>query len=375
MASMDAFGAGDPQKRKPLPGEPGYEQGGGPGGGAQPADAFGAGGISPIAPVGDPPRPNNGVMTPVDTVGDPQRPNNGVTLPGAGMTPQDANAAGLGWVDQYNPNYGKPGFVGSTPAPTAPPAPGVTGDPQRPNNGVLLPATPGPTETTTTAPAPYKDALMKMLGDAQTPASLNDPALKAQSDAAAVGLTRGSEAARAQAAERLAAQGLSSSGAADAEYGGIAERQGEQQAGINAGLVGDAARQKLQSLQSALSMMGADINSAEGRALQQQIAETQAQIQREGMKQSGSQFDRQLAQQGSQFGTDADLRRLGITSQTDLGNRDLSLRDKLGTGGLNAEIMRLLMNDKQFGQNLGAQTGMYTAGLNQNALLQLLGGL
>jgi hypothetical protein len=33
----------------------------------------------------------------------------------ADMTPQEANAAGLGWVDKHNPNYGKTGFVGSTP--------------------------------------------------------------------------------------------------------------------------------------------------------------------------------------------------------------------------------------------------------------------
>lgn len=32
------------------------------------------------------------------------------------MSPQDAAAAGLGWVPENNPNYGKPGFVGSTPA-------------------------------------------------------------------------------------------------------------------------------------------------------------------------------------------------------------------------------------------------------------------
>jgi hypothetical protein len=214
-----------------------------------------------------------------------------------------------------------------------------------------------------------------MLGDAQAPASLNDPALKAQSDAANIGLTRGSEAERAQSAERLAAQGLSSSGAADADYGGIAQRQGEQQAGINAGLVGDANKSKLSQLQAVLGQMGGDINSAEGRGLQQRIAEMQAQIQRDSLKQSGSQFDRQLAQQGSQFGTDADLRRLGITTQGDLGLKDLSLRDKLGSAGINAQLLGLLQNNDQFGKSLGAQTGMFSAGLNQNALLALLGGL
>jgi hypothetical protein len=196
------------------------------------------------------------------------------------------------------------------------------------------------------SPTLYKDALTKMLGDSQTPASLNDPALKAQSEAFSVGQTRASEQARAQAAERNAAMGLSSSGAMDGDIAGILERQGEAESGYNAGLVGDANKSKLQQMQAALAMMGNDMNSAEGRALQKQIADQEA-----------------------------ELRRLGISTQADLGKQDLSLRDKLGSGGLNAQIMQMLMQNQQFGQNLGAQTGMFGANLNQQALLSLLGGL
>jgi hypothetical protein len=199
------------------------------------------------------------------------------------------------------------------------------------------------------SPTLYKDALAKMLGDSQTPASLTDPSLKAQSDAFSVGQTRAKDRAREAMAERRSAGGgefATSSGGFTQDLMGLENLQGEAEAGYNAGLVGDANKSKLQQMQAALAMMGNDMNSAEGRALQKQIADQEA-----------------------------ELRRLGISTQADLGQQDLSLRDKLGTGGLNAQIMQMLMHNQQFGQNLSAQTGMFGANLNQQALLSLLGGL
>jgi hypothetical protein len=47
----------------------------------------------------------------------------------------------------------------------------------------------------------------------------------------------------------------------------------------------------------------------------------------------------------------------------------------LGSGQLNLGLLSALLNDQQFGQNLGAQLGMFGANLNQSALLSLIGGL
>lgn len=358
---------------------------------------LGAGGA---APIGDPRAITNtqplgpGAGGPAPPVGDPQgtslAPAATTQAPAGGADPFAAAGGGqyFGDTGQWIPNNNEAALTAARArtgqvAPTDPAAPiGPVGDPRRPGNpnspDALAPAPlPGVAETTTTAPAPYKDALLKMLGDSQTPASLGDPALKAQSDAYAVGQQRSTEQARSAMAERAAQNGGTgvNSGAFDQGLAGLFGQQGEAQGAFNAGLVGDAAKSKLAQMQSALSMMGSDINSEQGRALQKQIADTQAQIQREGLKQNESQFGRSLTQSGSQFDTDAALRRLGITSQTDLGNRDLSLKDKFGTAGLNAQIMQMLMNNKQFQQSESGTNARFGAGLNQQALLQMLGGL
>lgn len=245
----------------------------------------------------------------------------------------------------------------------------------------------------------YKDALLKQIAQAGTPADLNDPGLKAQSDAFAVGQSRSLDQARSAMAERASQDGTAgvNSGAFDNNLTGMYERQGENVAGNNAALVGDANKQKLGQMQSALQMMGNDINSEAGRQLQDKIASMQAQIQRDSLAQSGSQFDRSLAQSGSQYDRslaqsgsqfgqsleeqkrasmqDAELKRLGIDSSNSLGSRDLALRDKLGTGGLNAQIAQMLMQNQQYGQGLSAHSAEFSAGLNHDALLRLLGGL
>lgn len=202
----------------------------------------------------------------------------------------------------------------------------------------------------------YKTALMGMLG---TPAaSLSDPALKAQSDAYAVGQARSAERAREAAAERLAGQGLASSGAMDGEIAGILERQGENEAGFNAQLVGDELRTQRDRLLQAAALAGNTLDAEQARALEERLALLDAQLKREG-----------LAQEKELAGKDLDLRRFGIESQNDLGGRDLSLRDKLGSAGINANLFGMLQQNDQFGKSLSADMGKY----NQDALLRLLG--
>jgi len=72
---------------------------------------------------------------------------------------------------------------------------------------------------------------------------------------------------------------------------------------------------------------------------------------------------------------DAQLRREGLGASTALGQGDLALRDKLGSGNLNLGLASLLQGGQQFGQSLSSQNAQFGAGLNQQALLSLLGGL
>ncbi len=72
---------------------------------------------------------------------------------------------------------------------------------------------------------------------------------------------------------------------------------------------------------------------------------------------------------------DATLRREGLGAQTQLGNRELDIRDSLGQGNLGLGYAGLLQGGNQFNQSLGANLGIEQARLNQQALLSLLGGL
>lgn len=316
---------------------------------------------------------NTGPMAPVpnvpNTEGTSRPPTQTAPVPATPALPTGWEDAGNGMV--LNPSTGQrlptnhPAWQQilsqSQPA-TAPTAPGgvVTAPPVPADTGA--PTTPAPVDIET----PYKAALLKQLEQAGTPASLTDPALKGQADAFSLAQTRAKERARSALAERAAGEGGTgtSSGAFNNDLVGLEQQQGESEGGFNASLVGEANKQKLAQMQSTLARMGSDIDSAAGRALQQKIADMQTKMQRDA-----------LAENARQANQSAENQRLGITSQSDLGRMDIGLRDKLGTAGLNAQIAQMLLNNLQFGQGLGADLSKFGASLNQNALLNLLGGL
>jgi len=96
---------------------------------------------------------------------------------------------------------------------------------------------------------------------------------------------------------------------------------------------------------------------------------------RDQLKQQMEMFKQTQAQQGKQFDVDAELKRLGINQQSDLGRGDLDLRRFLGEGNMNLGLLSALMQNQQFGQGLGAQLGMFNSGQNNNLLQSLLGAL
>ncbi len=238
----------------------------------------------------------------------------------------------------YDPLSGKtaPGgapAAAATPAsPATPAAPGAT------------PATPA-AEPTTIADA-FKTSLIDMLNGANKTPTMDDPTIKAQADAYAVQQTRASEAQRAQAAERLAAQGLGSSGAADTTYSDLLERQGENQGTFNAGLLGKELQDRRQQLIQAASIAGNTLNAEQARALQKELADLDAQIRREG-----------IAAQGSIAGAANATQQYGINTNANLG----LLQALLGNQFNNASLTQ---QGNQFGQ-----------GLDTSTILGLIGGL
>jgi hypothetical protein len=360
-------------------------------GGPQPATA-------PIAPPSYDPRP--GTQTgPAPAA--PQTPAAPLAAPAAPAAPAAATPAlAPGWTQAANgmvtntatgqmvpmnhPIY-QQALAASAPA-AAPTDPTHGGDGPQPPVPIAPPDTtapPGTAPPTTTPAAPpteqqnYLTALTQQLQQAGTPASLSDPALKAQSDAYAVGQSRATDQARSAMAERAAAEGSTgtSSGAFDQGLVGLIGQQGENMAGENASLVGQANTQKLAQMQNALQMMGSDVNSEAGRQLQQHIADMQAQIQRDQLTQQNTQFGKSQAQQLQESQAANELQKLGITTQGALGQGDLALRGRLGDQQGNLSLLGLLMNNDQFRQQLGQQGAQFGAGLDQSGLLGLLGML
>jgi hypothetical protein len=120
---------------------------------------------------------------------------------------------------------------------------------------------------------------------------LNDPALRAQSDAYAVGQQRARDQAREALAERMSTNGTADSGALDTGIRGLYQTQGENQAGFNANLVGNELTRQRDELTSYMQMSGARLSATEANQLQARIAEINAALQAQGMTNQNNQFN------------------------------------------------------------------------------------
>ena len=148
---------------------------------------------------------------------------------------------------------------------------------------------------------------------------------------------RGMERERAMLAERAAAQGMDASGGFESQLLGLAQNRAAREAGFEGQQVADLGRRQSQEVMAALGLGGQMLSDQD-----------RMNLQRYGID------------------TDAALRREGYGMQGSLGNRELDIRDKLGSGNLNMGLLGLLLNNQQFGQNLGAQLGMFNANQDQN---------
>jgi hypothetical protein len=263
---------------------------------------------------------------------------------------QGYRMANGGWVPGDHPlatQAGAPSVAPTGPAPAGP-APGTTAPAGQPTSqaGVLnAPAVAGAQVqqgTPTTVAGAFQQALVNRL--APQDITSQNPAIK------------GSIAANRNAEQR----GLSRTQEMLAERGAATGQVGAQETGLRQAIGESAGRQ----------------GAFEGNALFG-LHQQQQQDLTNALGLGGELLSDQQRQDLQRYGIDLDatLRREGLGAQTQLGNRELDIRDSLGRGNLGLGYAGLAQNGQQFGQQLGANLGIEQARLNQSALLSLLGGL
>lgn len=194
-----------------------------------------------------------------------------------------------------------------------------------------------------TVPGAFQQALLNRLAPA--PVTADHASIQPALAANKLGEQRGFERNRAMLAERAGAQGLDQN-AFNSQLTGLAEGRAGREAAFAGQQVADLQGRQDRDAMSALALAGGGLQGMAGLDQQRQLAELSAQLTREGQAQQGA-----------------------------LGGRELDLRGELGRGQLNLGLLGALLSNQQFGQQLGANMGMFGANLNQQALLSLLNGL
>jgi hypothetical protein len=258
------------------------------------------------------------------------------------------------WLPGDHPEAAKQGLApinvqtgqAAGPAPTAAPGTGAAaGQPTTQQNvlqGTAIAGNQIQQGTPTTVAGAFQQALINRM----TPQDItsSNPAIKGSIEANRNAETRGLSRTQEALAERAAATG----------------QTGAQETGLRQAIGESAGRQ----------------GAFEGNALfglhQQQAGEL-SQALGLGAELLSDQQRQDLQRYGIDL--DATLRREGLGAQTQLGNRELDIRDSLGKGNLGLGYAGLLQGGDQFRQGLGAQLGLGQANLNLQAMLGLLGGL
>lgn len=253
-------------------------------------------------------------------------------------------------VDKYHPIFTKaqgPGLPPSGGAAPPPPLPNQQGQPQTAQQAITgqgnVMAQPQPGQPATVAGSFQQALLNRLAGPRMSAAS---PELQPAIQANDLQEHRGVERQRAMLAERNAAQGLNNSGGNESMLRGIVADSAARRGQFAGNAVMDANRIKEQQITSLLGLSGGMLSDID-----------QQQLQRYGID------------------LDAQLRREGLGASTNLGQGDLALWEKLGMGNLNLGLAGLLQSGQQFGQSLASNNAQFSAGLNQQALMQMLGML
>jgi hypothetical protein len=237
-----------------------------------------------------------------------------------------------GVVDVNNPMYTnyqeQPTTGGGIPGAQGGPASTVQ---QQAGNAATYSSTPGAAPSANTSNQGTQDVVRNSYlqqATQGTKVDLNDPNFKQQIDTFNAGSDRARREYQSQAAERLSAQGLGNSGAMQNERRLSDEQAATSQGAFQAQLVSRELENRRNEIKDALTNLRGIISGDQAMALQKQLADLDAAIKREGLSQSGT-----------------------------LGAGDLALRDKLGTGALNMDLLRALLQNQQFGTDAGIRIG------------------
>lgn len=256
-------------------------------------------------------------------------PNSGAPTP----DPFAAMGGGFWTGQQWVPSNHPLAQPGAGQPPTQPGAPAAGGVPP-----------PTPYTSTPDMQQLQRQQLIALIGQNAVPAA-DDPIIKRQSEVFAAGQQRAAKQAQDEAAEAAGAEGMGSSGALELRKRAASERAGNAIGAFEADLTNREYVRRKQEIQDYMKMNAATIDADQQRMLQRELAQL-----------------------------DAALRRQGYDVQTSLGNRELDIRNDLGQKGIQNDLMRLLLSNNQFNNQLGFQIGATEAQLNNSALRSLFGG-
>lgn len=236
---------------------------------------------------------------------------------------------GQSWVPPdhamaWKPTAGAPGDVV-----TGDPGPGATGAntvPGQANAAQTYSTTPGGKPLDHTTNQGTQDVVRNSYlqqATQGTQVDTNDPNFKQQLDPFVAEQERSRKQYEAEQAERMSAAGLGSSGAMQNERRLGAEKAGQASGAFKSQLVTRELENRRNEIKEALSGLRGMISEDQQRDLQKQLGQLDATIKRESLSQSGA-----------------------------ISQAELALKDKLGTGALNMDMMRALLQNNQFAANL-----------------------
>ncbi len=171
----------------------------------------------------------------------------------------------------------------------------------------------------------------------------NDPNFRQQVDPYAAAVERARRQYESESAERLSARGLGSSGAMQNERRLGAERAGQAVGSFESQLVARELQNRRAEIQTALD-----------------------QLLKQGQFEDAQVLQRELA------ALDAQLKQAGIDAQLSIAQGQQALQKELGMGGLNIDMLRLLMSDQQFADTMGFNVADREAYYNNQALQSLI---
>lgn len=290
-----------------------------------PADTYAA--PAPAAPAVAPPTAAPATNDPFASIG------GGVQIAGGGWVPKDhplAQSAPLvptgggvappaGAAGPYTPPNLAPGTPGSSPLDT------------QLDNAQTYSQTPGGAPLNNTTNQGTQDSVRNAyLQQIQkgTSVDTNDPNFRMQADAFAAAQERARRNQLDDVAQSSFQSNSRGSGAEQIERRMMDERAAQNVGSFEADLVGRELTNRRDEIKNALAELGGMISNDQKNALQRELAALDASIKQQSINQTGS-----------------------------LGSRDLDLRDKLGTGALNIDMLRALLQNEQFGVDSGIRIG------------------